>query len=550
MPRRPLLGNWFEDEAYERDRKLLMGNIGGLNTSDASSEVATILAKVKHHTAPYDTMPMAEDGWLRFYTPVILQSMHNGHVLSLDLEDRTCVSTGWEVACSASPQTAPQLRNAVILVPSPMPPSDTYPVPGDEKDIVHYGQPFYIMTVPELCDNPLFLISQMKTPSLASKVSGKYQHVCYSPDGGGSNAMWAIDYWESDYQEDMRDRPVKASDYYFVRHHMTAGPLVCGEDTYLTDFGKENEVGALLVTQYASKRRAGPVTDSNLWMFMHRGQAQHPIMQEKTLLRFPNRELKSMGQPPQITDSEKAKRKFLKDYYTNLMSRMTPLYREASANGEDVLPWMSRRSPEIEGERNPLIISLYLYRSRMSRQALRHHTAVFLFFLYIRAENRGSFHFQTTTTNTHTDSLPTTQHNQNRSGAPPWLGLVKVKFVASLFIYNAQDWWGRELTESVNNKKNMSTPRPCLKAASRSTQRFPLLFATYSPNFQQAAFVCLKKLILLFVFVFFTHTMSAPAPPGTNMPKKIDPRLRGVKAPPSKEFFDSADYEVRKQREG
>lgn len=44
--------------------------------------------------------------------------------------------------------------------------------------------------------------------------------------------------------------------------------------------------------------------------------------------------------------------------------------------------------------------------------------------------------------------------------------------------------------------------------------------------------------------------MSAPpAPPGTNMPKKIDPRLRGVKAPPGKEFFDSADYEVRKQRE-
>lgn len=44
---------------------------------------------------------------------------------------------------------------------------------------------------------------------------------------------------------------------------------------------------------------------------------------------------------------------------------------------------------------------------------------------------------------------------------------------------------------------------------------------------------------------------SPPPPPagGKNMPKKIDPRLRGVKAPPSNQFFDSADFEVRKQRE-
>lgn len=330
MPRRPLLGNWFEEEAYERDRKLLMQRTNGSNP-DASSEVANILAKVKHHSAPYTTFPMAKDGWLRFYTPVVLQSMHNQHVLALDLEDRTCVSTGWEIACSASPQTNPQLRNVVVLVPSPMPPTDTYPIPGDEVDIVHYGQPFYIMTVPDLCSNPLFLISQFKGPTLVSKVSGKYQHVCYSPDGGGANAMWAIDYWESDYQEDMRDRPVKATDFYFVRHHMTAAPLVSGDDTIPTDFGVENEVGALLVTQYASKRRAGPMTDMNLWMFMHNGQAPHAINKEGTLLRHPSRELKAMGQPPQITDSEKAKRAFLKEYYTSLMSRMTPMYREASA---------------------------------------------------------------------------------------------------------------------------------------------------------------------------------------------------------------------------
>lgn len=40
-----------------------------------------------------------------------------------------------------------------------------------------------------------------------------------------------------------------------------------------------------------------------------------------------------------------------------------------------------------------------------------------------------------------------------------------------------------------------------------------------------------------------------PAPPPINMPKKMDPRLRTVKEPPSNAFFDSADFEVRKQRE-
>lgn len=47
--------------------------------------------------------------------------------------------------------------------------------------------------------------------------------------------------------------------------------------------------------------------------------------------------------------------------------------------------------------------------------------------------------------------------------------------------------------------------------------------------------------------------MSAPLPPpppgGVNMPKKRDPRLRGILTPSSKQFFDSADYEVRKQQQ-
>ena len=44
--------------------------------------------------------------------------------------------------------------------------------------------------------------------------------------------------------------------------------------------------------------------------------------------------------------------------------------------------------------------------------------------------------------------------------------------------------------------------------------------------------------------------MSAP-PPGVNMPKKKDPRMRALEkgAGTKPEVFDSADYEVKKQAE-
>ncbi|GET91541.1 hypothetical protein, conserved [Leishmania tarentolae] len=43
--------------------------------------------------------------------------------------------------------------------------------------------------------------------------------------------------------------------------------------------------------------------------------------------------------------------------------------------------------------------------------------------------------------------------------------------------------------------------------------------------------------------------MADQAPPGVNMPKKRDPRLRQMQAPQQQKFFDSADYEVRKQQQ-
>ncbi|KAH8603361.1 hypothetical protein ERJ75_001829400 [Trypanosoma vivax] len=35
-------------------------------------------------------------------------------------------------------------------------------------------------------------------------------------------------------------------------------------------------------------------------------------------------------------------------------------------------------------------------------------------------------------------------------------------------------------------------------------------------------------------------------PPGVKMPKKKDPHLRNLQQPQQRQFFDSADYEVRR----
>lgn len=271
MPRRPLVGNWFEEEAYARDRRRLMqGRSGGL--VDARSEVAGILAKMEHHNTPCAIVPMPADGHLRFYAPVMLQNACTEGFLSVDLDDRKQTATGWQVACSTAPAEEPTRRSVVVLVPAPMPPTDTYPIPQDEEDIIHYGQPFYIMTVPELSEDPLFLISEFRTHLSASRVTGTYQNVYFSPDGGGANAMWCADFPDAQYQEDMRDLPVRADAALFLRHNMTSAPLASNKSTFLNDFGREFEVCAGRVGTFASKKNAGPGTKDNVWMFIHGGQ--------------------------------------------------------------------------------------------------------------------------------------------------------------------------------------------------------------------------------------------------------------------------------------
>ncbi|KAG8343904.1 hypothetical protein ERJ75_001829500 [Trypanosoma vivax] len=267
MPRKALLGNWFEEEAYGRDRKGLQeGRDRGL--VDASRETQRIIAKVKHHNTPYEMATLPKDGYLHFYVPLMIQNAATLGFLSLDLEDRALRPTGWRVVCSTAPASGPTLRNCFLLVPAPTGPTDMIAVPPEEEDVVHYGQPFFIMTVPELCDDPLSLLSERKGPLSASKVTGKHQDVFFSPDGACAEAMWVVDFANPDYREDMRDHPVKGDAVLMIRHNHTNSPLASSSAHFYNDFGPENEVccGRFIANPGA---RGGRLQDENYWTFVH-----------------------------------------------------------------------------------------------------------------------------------------------------------------------------------------------------------------------------------------------------------------------------------------
>ncbi|EPY29106.1 calpain-like cysteine peptidase [Strigomonas culicis] len=271
MPRRPLLGNWQEEEAYERDRKRLIQGHDGTSV-DARAAVATMARKVRHHTTPCALAPVPADGCVRFYTPVMLQNGSTLGFLSVDLDDRVKAATGWQVASGTAPAEEAQLRNTVVLAPGPVPPTDAFPIPKGEEDMLHYGQPFYIMSVPALCEDPLSLMSESKSPSSCSKVTGKYQNVYFSPDGASPGAVWCVDFLNPGYREDMRDQPVKADDLLVVRHVMTNMPLVSVKETFVNDFGPQYEVGAGRIAPAATRKKGFPMADENVWVFIHDGQ--------------------------------------------------------------------------------------------------------------------------------------------------------------------------------------------------------------------------------------------------------------------------------------
>lgn len=255
------LGNWQEEIAFEEDKKRLRENIaesGGLLSQ-------RILAKVRQHSTPVELAPVADDTFLRFGVPVMLQNADTVGVLSVDMDDKSMGPTGWKVNATTATATHATVRNAWILVPAPSA-DDVFWKGRGEADVVHYGQKFVIRSVPELAEPPVFLTSEMKSPQSCSKVT-KNQEVYFSTNGGAA-ALWTVEFGNIEYRDDVVGQPAKATSMFVVRHVATNNLLAATSAKFNNDFGPENEVCCAKFQGYASKGGKAPEQKQNFWVFV------------------------------------------------------------------------------------------------------------------------------------------------------------------------------------------------------------------------------------------------------------------------------------------
>ena len=263
MSGKTLLGNWHEELAYQADKKALQRNLkesGGLLSQ-------RILAKVNHHRTPCALPSVATDGFLHFNVPIMIQNMETLGYLAVDTDDQTNSALGPKIQCTTVPSAeGSTLRNSWVLVPVPSV-DDAFWKSRGEESVVHYGQKFVVQSTPALSEQPLFLTSERKSPSSASKVSSN-QEVYFSANGGQA-AFWTVEFGNAEYRPDMEGQPAKASSVALFRHTATNMPLASSTKYHFTnDFGPEFEVCCCKFQQYHSKGGRAPEQKSNFWVIV------------------------------------------------------------------------------------------------------------------------------------------------------------------------------------------------------------------------------------------------------------------------------------------
>lgn len=248
------LGNWFEEIAFEEDKRNLQKNIqqsGGTLTQ-------TILAKVQHHITP-TTLDTPTDKYLHYGTQYMLQSAGTNGVLSVDMDDRHLGALGWKVVGSTALATSSVIRNTWMLVPAS----------GDaaEGGIVRYGEKLLLVCVPALASPPVCLASEMKSPQSCARLSSN-QEVYFSPNGG-SACFWSVQFGNAEFREDVVGEPVCRDSLVVLRHQATANFLGSSEQYRFTnDFGSECELFCAKIQLFASKLGKAPEQKENLWLFV------------------------------------------------------------------------------------------------------------------------------------------------------------------------------------------------------------------------------------------------------------------------------------------
>eukprot|EP00658_Telonema_sp_P-2_P051514 TRINITY_DN39587_c0_g1_i4.p1 TRINITY_DN39587_c0_g1~~TRINITY_DN39587_c0_g1_i4.p1 ORF type:complete len:223 (+),score=48.57 TRINITY_DN39587_c0_g1_i4:207-875(+) len=160
------------------------------------------------------------------------------------------------------PQKKPVLRSAFVFVPIPSA-DDAFFADQGHGDVVHYGQKIAIQTHPGLLEDPLFLMSERKTPDSQSKVSGN--QAVYFTDEPGQAGLWKIMYGNPEYREEMVGQPVKANALIVVQHTPTNTPLASTKAKLVNDFGPEFEVCAHRYQTFRSKSGSAPEEKAGFW---------------------------------------------------------------------------------------------------------------------------------------------------------------------------------------------------------------------------------------------------------------------------------------------
>ena len=252
------IGNWQEEQAFVAAKRKALDEArnGGQMLSQQ------IVAKIRQHNQECDLAPAEADGLLRFNVPIMIQNGATDGFLSLDIHDRVEGPHGWRVIPTTVPQKKPVLRSAFVFVPIPSA-DDAFFADQGQGDVVHYGQKVAIQTHPGLLEEPMFLMSERKTPDSQSKVSGN--QAVYFTEEPGQAGLWSILYGNPEYREEMVGQPVKANSLILIQHTPTNTPLASTKAKLVNDFGPEFEVCANRYQAFHSKSASAPEEKAVFW---------------------------------------------------------------------------------------------------------------------------------------------------------------------------------------------------------------------------------------------------------------------------------------------
>ena len=118
-------------------------------------------------------------------------------------------------------------------------------------DIIRYGQKLRIEINPYLFRKPLYLSSQILSPSVYSPITRSQECVLSTKDS--YNNVWIVDYLDPNFRFEKQGQPVPANEPILIRHAATNHYLAADLIAIKNDWGTEYEV---CVNSYATKNRS------------------------------------------------------------------------------------------------------------------------------------------------------------------------------------------------------------------------------------------------------------------------------------------------------